>query len=224
MELLSLSAVQLGRAIREGRTTAVKAMEAVLGRIEEKEEWLNCYITLDKEGARRRAQETQKRIEAGELRGPLAGVPMAVKDNLCTRGMRTTCGSRMLETFVPAYSADAVMGLERAGAVLVGKTNMDEFAMGSTTENSFYGPTRNPWNTDHVPGGSSGGSAAAVAARGVCPTAGGSLWCGGNETYLWDSVPIWAGGLCFLHGPDRSPMRECGGLRGCAGGNRRNRP
>lgn len=149
---MSLSAVQLGRAIREGRTTAVEAMEAVLGRIEEKEEWLNCYITLDKEGARRRAQETQKRIEAGELRGPLAGVPMAVKDNLCTRGMRTTCGSRMLETFVPAYSADAVMGLERAGAVLVGKTNMDEFAMGSTTENSFYGPTRNPWNTDHVPG------------------------------------------------------------------------
>lgn len=165
MELLSLSAVQLGRAIREGRTTAVKAMEAVLGRIEEKEDCLNCYITLDKEGARRRAQETQKRIEAGELRGPLAGVPMAVKDNLCTRGMRTTCGSRMLETFVPMYSADAVMGLERAGAVLVGKTNMDEFAMGSTTENSFYGPTRNPWNTDHVPGGSSGGSAAAVAAR-----------------------------------------------------------
>lgn len=164
MELSSLSAVQLGRAIREGRTTAVEAMKAVLGQIEEKESRLNCYITLDKEGALARAQQTQKRIEAGELRGPLAGVPMAVKDNLCTKGIRTTCASRMLRDFVPPYSADAVLGLERAGAVLVGKTNMDEFAMGSTTETSFYGPTRNPWNTDHVPGGSSGGSAAAVAA------------------------------------------------------------
>lgn len=164
MELLSLSAVQLGRAIREGRTTAVEAMETVLGRIEEKEDIYNCYITLDKQGAMKRAQEIQKRIEAGELRSSLAGVPMAVKDNLCTRGIRTTCGSRMLESFVPAYSADAVLGLERAGAVLVGKSNMDEFAMGSTTETSFYGPTRNPWNPEHVPGGSSGGSAAAVAA------------------------------------------------------------
>lgn len=164
MELLSLSAVQLAGAIREGRTTAVEAMRAVLEQAEEKESRLNCYITLDKEGALRRARETQRRIESGELRGPLAGVPMAVKDNLCTKGIRTTCASRMLEGFVPPYSADVVRGLESAGAVLVGKTNLDEFAMGSTTETSFYGPTHNPWNLDHVPGGSSGGSAAAVAA------------------------------------------------------------
>lgn len=164
MELLSLSASELGRAIREGRTTAVEAMEAVLEQIEEKEKIYHCYVTVDTEGALRRAEEVQKRIVAGELTGPLAGVPVAVKDNLCTQGLLTTCSSRMLRNFIPPYSAEAVKSLERAGAVLIGKTNMDEFAMGSTTETSAWGVTRNPWNPGHVPGGSSGGSAAAVAA------------------------------------------------------------
>lgn len=164
MELLSLSAVELGAAIRAGKATAPEAMEAVLGRIEEREEALRCYITIDKEKALERAGEVQRRMEAGELTGPLAGVPMAVKDNLCTAGMRTTCASRMLGNFVPTYTAEALRNLERAGAVIIGKTNMDEFAMGSTTETSAYGATRNPRNTEHVPGGSSGGSAAAVAA------------------------------------------------------------
>ena len=164
MELLSLSAVELGAAIRAGRATAPEAMEAVLRRIEEKEDALHCYITIDKEKALERAGEVQRRIQAGELTGPLAGVPVAVKDNLCTAGMRTTCASRMLGNFVPTYTAEALRNLERAGAVVIGKTNMDEFAMGSTTETSAYGATRNPRNTEHVPGGSSGGSAAAVAA------------------------------------------------------------
>ena len=164
MELLSLSAVELGAAIRAGRATAPEAMEAVLRRIEEKEDALHCYITIDKEKALERAGEVQRRIRAGELTGPLAGVPVAVKDNLCTAGMRTTCASRMLGNFVPTYTAEALRNLERAGAVVIGKTNMDEFAMGSTTETSAYGATRNPRNTEHVPGGSSGGSAAAVAA------------------------------------------------------------
>jgi len=163
-ELLSLSAVELGTAIREGRTTAVEAMQAVLARIEEKEDTLHCYLTLDRKQALEKAREVQQRIEAGELRGPLAGVPVALKDNLCTEGIRTTCASRILENFIPPYSAEAVLQLEKAGAVLVGKTNMDEFAMGSTTETSAYGVTRNPHNPEHVPGGSSGGSAAAVAA------------------------------------------------------------
>ena len=164
MELLSLSAVELGAAIRAGRATAPEAMEAVLRRIEEKEDALHCYITIDKEKALERAGEVQRRIQAGELTGPLAGVPVAVKDNLCTAGMRTTCAARMLGKFVPTYTAEALRNLERAGAVVIGKTNMDEFAMGSTTETSAYGATRNPRNTEHVPGGSSGGSAAAVAA------------------------------------------------------------
>ena len=164
MELLSLSAVELGTAIKEGRTTAVEAMEAVIARIEKTEDTLHCYITLDKKRALEQAELTQKKIEAKELEGPLAGVPVAIKDNLCTEGMRTTCASKILENYVPAYSAEAVVQLEKAGAVIVGKTNMDEFAMGSTTETSAYGITRNPHHPEHVPGGSSGGSAAAVAA------------------------------------------------------------
>ncbi|MCM1191554.1 MAG: Asp-tRNA(Asn)/Glu-tRNA(Gln) amidotransferase subunit GatA [Butyrivibrio sp.] len=164
-ELLGLSALGLGAAIKSGKTTAVEAMEAVLGQIERQDKEYNCYVTVDREGALKKAAEVQKKIEAGELTGPLAGVPAALKDNLCTGGLRTTCASRMLDNFVPAFSAEAVLNLERAGAVVIGKTNMDEFAMGSTTETSYYGPTKNPENPAHVPGGSSGGSAAAVAAR-----------------------------------------------------------
>ncbi len=164
MELLSLSAVALSAAIREGKTSAPEAMKAVLEQIHRTEEIYHCYVTIDRDGAMKRAEMAQRRIEAGELTGPLAGVPMAVKDNLCTEGMRTTCSSRILEQYVPTFTARAVENLEDAGAVLIGKTNMDEFAMGSTTETSWYGPTRNPRSPEHVPGGSSGGSAAAVAA------------------------------------------------------------
>lgn len=164
-ELLGLGAVELGSAIRSGKTTAVEAMEAVLEQIERQDGEYNCYVTVDREGALKKAAEVQKRIEAGELTGPLAGVPVALKDNLCTEGMLTTCSSRILENFVPAFSAEAVVNLEKSGAVIIGKTNMDEFAMGSTTETSFYGATKNPRNPEHVPGGSSGGSAAAVAAQ-----------------------------------------------------------
>lgn len=163
-ELLTLSAVALGSAIRSGRTTAVEATEAVLEQIDRQEKEYNCYVTVDREGALKRAAAVQKRIETGGPAGPLAGVPVALKDNLCTAGLRTTCSSRMLDDFVPTFSAEAVLNLEKAGAVVIGKTNMDEFAMGSTTETSFYGPTKNPRNPRHVPGGSSGGSAAAVAA------------------------------------------------------------
>ena len=164
MGLLSLSAVELGAAIKAGKATAVEAMEAVFDRMDKRESDLHCYITVDKKEALERAEKVQRRIEAGELNGPLAGVPVALKDNLCTEGMLTTCASRILGNFVPVYTADAVRNLERAGAVIVGKTNMDEFAMGSTTETSAHGVTRNPHHPEHVPGGSSGGSAAAVAA------------------------------------------------------------
>ncbi len=164
-ELLSLSATALSAAVKAGKTTAVEAMEAVLGQIEEWESIYHCYVTIEKEAALEKAAHVQKRIEAGELTGPLAGVPAAVKDNLCTEGVPTTCSSKILENFVPTFSSEAVRNLERAGVVLIGKTNMDEFAMGSTTETSYFGVTRNPRNPEHVPGGSSGGSAAAVAAQ-----------------------------------------------------------
>lgn len=164
MNLLDMTAVELSAAIKDGKTTAVDAVRASLERIEEKEAFYHCYITLDMEGALAQAQAVQARIEKGELSGPLAGVPMAAKDNLCTAGMLTTCASKILGNFVPTYSAEAVLNLQKAGAVILGKTNMDEFAMGSTTETSAFGETKNPWNPAHVPGGSSGGSAAAVAA------------------------------------------------------------
>lgn len=164
MDILAYSAVELSAAIKQGTVTAVDAMAAVLSRIDKRERDINAYVTIDREQALKAAAAVQEKIEKGELNGVLAGVPVAVKDNLCTEGMRTTCSSKILENFVPTFSAEAVVNLEKAGAVVIGKTNMDEFAMGSTTETSAYGETRNPWNTDHVPGGSSGGSAAAVAA------------------------------------------------------------
>ncbi len=164
MDILAYSAVELSAAIKQGKVTAVEAMEAVLSRIDERESDINAYVTMDRKQALKAAAAVQEKIEKGVLNGVLAGVPVAVKDNLCTEGMRTTCSSKILENFVPTFSAEAVVNLEKAGAVVIGKTNMDEFAMGSTTETSAYGVTRNPWNTDHVPGGSSGGSAAAVAA------------------------------------------------------------
>ena len=163
-DILDMTAVELAAAIKAGKTTAVEATEAVLSLMEEKDEQLNCYVTVNKEKALAQAKAVQQKIEAGELTGPLAGVPVAIKDNMCTEGMLTTCSSKILGNFVPTFSAEAVLNLEKAGAIILGKTNMDEFAMGSTTETSAYGVTRNPWNTEHVPGGSSGGSAAAVAA------------------------------------------------------------
>ena len=166
MDLMSLTAVELGKKIKSGEVTVAQAAFAALDRIEETDKELNCYVTVaDREDVLKNAEAVQKKIDSGELTGPLAGVPVAIKDNMCTEGMLTTCSSKILNNFYPTYTAEAVLNLEKAGAVIIGKTNMDEFAMGSTTETSAYGATRNPWNIDHVPGGSSGGSCAAVAAK-----------------------------------------------------------
>ena len=165
MDLLKLTAVELGKKIKAKEVTAVEATQAVLDQIEKMEDSINSYVTVDKEGALKRAKEVQALIEEGKLTGPLAGVPVAIKDNMCTKDMLTTCSSKILGNFYPTYTAEAVVNLEKAGAVIIGKTNMDEFAMGSTTETSAYGVTRNPWNTEHVPGGSSGGSCTAVSAN-----------------------------------------------------------
>lgn len=165
MSILDMTACQLAAAIKNKEVTVLEATKAVLAQIHEKEEKYHCYVTVDEEGALAQAQEVQKKIDAGVLTGALAGVPVAIKDNMCTQGLLTTCSSKILNNFVPTFSSEAVLNLQRAGAVILGKTNMDEFAMGSTTETSAYGETKNPWNTEHVPGGSSGGSAAAVAAK-----------------------------------------------------------
>ena len=173
MSILSLTAVELSDKIKKGEIKVTQALDEVFAQIEAKEKQLNCYVTLEKEKAYAQAAEVQRKIDSGELTGPLAGVPFAIKDNMCTEGTLTTCSSKILENFVPTFTAEAVKNLEAAGAVIIGKTNMDEFAMGSTTETSYYGVTRNPHNPEHVPGGSSGGSAAAVAA-GECFAALGS--------------------------------------------------
>lgn len=173
MNILDYTAVELSKKIKQGEIKVLEAVEAVFAAIREKEGQLNCYITLEKERAMERGAQVQAMVDAGSLTGPLAGVPFAIKDNLCTEGILTTCASKMLHNFVPPYSAEAVLLLERAGAVMIGKANMDEFAMGSTTETSYYGVTRNPYHAEYVPGGSSGGSAAAVAS-GECFAALGS--------------------------------------------------
>lgn len=164
---LNLTAVELGKKIKNKEISVVEATSAYLDSIEAKEKEINAFVTIDREGALKRAEEVQGLIDAGKVTGPLAGVPVAIKDNMCIDGMLTTCSSKILSNFKPTFTATAVEKLQAAGAVIVGKTNMDEFAMGSTTETSFYGETKNPWDLTRVPGGSSGGSAAAVAAEEV---------------------------------------------------------
>ncbi|MCD7919741.1 MAG: Asp-tRNA(Asn)/Glu-tRNA(Gln) amidotransferase subunit GatA [Clostridiales bacterium] len=164
-ELLSYSAVELGRLLRKGELSVKEATEAALSAIEGRQRGNNAFITVTGEQALAQAEQAQRRLLAGEDISPLTGVPAAIKDNICTLGVKTTCASKIMGDFLPPYQATVMEKLEGAGAVSLGKLNMDEFAMGSTTETSFYGPTRNPWDLSRVPGGSSGGAAAAVAAR-----------------------------------------------------------
>lgn len=165
MNIMHLTAVELGKKIKSGEVSVKEAALAALENTKKSEDTLNSFVTvLDEDVILARAEEVQKQIDSGELTGPLAGVPVAIKDNMCTKDILTTCSSKILANFKPTYTAEAVRNLEKAGAVIIGKTNMDEFAMGSTTETSAFGITRNPHNTEHVPGGSSGGSCVAVAA------------------------------------------------------------
>jgi len=163
MELYQMTAHQLHELLRKKEVTSQEITQSVFDRVQQVEDRIHSYITLLPELAMKQAQEADDRIRKGDF-GRLTGIPVAIKDLICTQGIRTTCGSHILDNFVPNYDATVTMKLKKAGAVFVGKTNMDEFAMGSSTENSYFGPTRNPWDLERIPGGSSGGSAASVAA------------------------------------------------------------
>lgn len=164
MSLEQKTIVEAGDAMRHGDVSARDLIESVLARAARTEAQLHAYLTIDKEGARQAAAQADADLADGIDRGPLHGIPVALKDNMCTRGIETTAASQILSGYTPPYDATVVTRLREAGAVIVGKTNLDEFAMGSSTENSAYGPSFNPWDIGRIPGGSSGGSAAAVAA------------------------------------------------------------
>jgi aspartyl-tRNA(Asn)/glutamyl-tRNA(Gln) amidotransferase subunit A len=163
---------QLSAALRDGEVSSTELTQHMLQRVKAHNERLNSFVCVTEELALEQARAADERIRAGQA-GPLTGIPIAHKDIFCTRGVRTSCGSRMLQNFIAPYDATVVGKLRHAGAVMLGKTNMDEFAMGSSNETSWFGPVRNPWDTETVPGGSSGGSAAAVAAR-LCAAATGT--------------------------------------------------
>ncbi|MDQ1279010.1 MAG: aspartyl-tRNA(Asn)/glutamyl-tRNA(Gln) amidotransferase subunit [Thermoproteota archaeon] len=161
----NLSAKEIVTKISRGESSAEECLSSFFERIDEVESRVHAFITLDRDAALQRAKEIDGKVKRKERLGKLVGVPVAIKDNLCTRDVRTTCSSKMLENFLPPYNAHVVEQLLKEDAIILGKTNMDEFAMGSSTESSYFGTTKNPWNLAYVPGGSSGGSAAAVSAR-----------------------------------------------------------
>src|SRR6266567_2358647 len=155
MQLASLTIHALHDKLVSGEVSAMALTEAVLTRLAAVEERLHAYITVTPELARQQAAAADEALARGNVRSPLQGIPLAIKDNICTQGVRTTCASRLLANFTPPYDATVIQRLRSAGAVFVGKANMDEFAMGSSTENSAFGPTRNPWgDLSYVPGGS----------------------------------------------------------------------
>ena len=229
MEIYDLTAHELSDLLKKREITDIDITSAILKRIHQIDARVRSYVTITEENALIAARNVHEHRSKGDALPPLAGIPMALKDNFCTRGVRTTCSSRMLENFIPPYSATVVDKLLENSAVLLGKLNMDEFAMGSSTESSYFFPTRNPWDLDRVPGGSSGGSAAAVAAgeavfalelryRGFDQTACSLLRYCGDEAHLWIGVPQWCGSLFLINGSGGPADQGCARL--CIGDER----
>jgi len=229
-DLCRLSISELAPLLSRREVSPVEAVEAFLARITAVDSTLNSFITVDEEGARAQAKDAEARLARGET-GPLLGVPLSIKDILATKGLRTTCGSRILENYAPPFDATVCARLRRAGAVFLGKTNMDEFAMGSSTENSGFGVTHNPWRQDLYSGGQQRGvgrgggrgpvhRVGGLGHRRFHPPARVPLRRGGIQADLWTGVPLRPGGLCFVPGPGgsghqgspgRGPAAKCPG-------------
>ena len=224
MDLGKLTALQLAEKIKQHQISVLDGVKYVFDQIEAKEDKVHAYLDTYKKEAYARAKEVQKGIEDGTYTGPLAGVPIAIKDNICIKGKTTTCASKILENFVPQYNAEVIDRLEQAGLVIIGKTNMDEFAMGSTTETSAYGVTRNPWDLAcsgrifrrFLCGSGSRGNLPGtwLRYRRFHPSAKFLLRCYRNQTDLWYSIPLRTGCLRILSGPDRTGWKRCCGLCG----------
>ncbi len=209
MELCQLTSHEIHDLLIKRKVSAIEVTKSVFQQIDKVEDKIHSYITLTREDAFKTAEKVDKKISSGESISPLSGIPVAIKDVMCTKEVLTTCGSKILSNFIPPYDATAVKKLKDMDVVIIGKTNMDEFAMGSSTETSYFGVTRNPWNTDTVPGGSSGGSATSViAGEAICSLGsdtGGSIrqpaaLCGlvGLKPTLWKSLSIWSYSFRFF--------------------------
>ena len=209
MDITELTVHELQEKLKNKELRITDITKAYADRINEKEKDVEAFVTVLSDEAIKEAEEIQNKVESGEITSQYAGIPIGIKDNLCTKGIKTTCSSKMLENFVSPYDATVVEKLQDEGIISLGKLNMDEFAMGASTEYSAFKKTRNPWNLNMTPGGSSGGSAAAVAAD-MVPWAlgsdtGGSIrqpasFCrsSGIKTNIWFSIKIWFSSICFI--------------------------
>ena len=223
MELYKKSAAELSALLRSKEVTACEILDDTLARIDAVEPKVDAFLSVTADTARAKAKEVDEKIARRETLGVLAGIPVGIKDNICTKGLKTTCASRMLENFVPPYNATVVEKLAAADAVIPGKLNMDEFAMGGSCENSYFKPTKNPWDTTRVPGGSSGGSAASVAAcevprlryRRFHPLPSRFVRYRGPQAYIRRGIALRPRSVCFFAGPDRA-VRPYSGRCGAA--------